>query len=56
MSSLSLSVVYVVVVDMVVHGVRQPDRSIAPACQLVVVDLEAEFLALKQESRILGHS
>ena len=39
-SSLSLSVVYVVVMDMIVHRVCKPDRGIAPARQLVVVDLE----------------
>ena len=40
MTSLSLSVVNVVVVDMVVQGVCQPDSSVAPARELVVVDLE----------------
>ena len=40
MTSLSLSVMNVVVVDMVVQGVRQPDSSVAPARQLVVFDLE----------------
>ena len=32
--------VYVVVMDMIVHRVCKPDRGIAPARQLVVVDIE----------------
>ena len=37
---LSLSVMNVVVVDMVVQGICQPDRGVAPARKLVVVDLQ----------------
>ena len=40
MPYLSLSMVNVVVVDLVVNRVCQPDCSIAPARELVVVDLE----------------